>query len=271
VGFSSTGIPFLGSITSFGKQPHITILKWKELYGDTFGFYSGKKPTVVLSNFNTVKKVFADDAVTGRDTESVVRTPDSVLPLHAGLIFSQGNLWKIHRRFALSTLRDLGMGKNWLEDTIIAEVEGLCQTLKETNEKPFNPKVHLTNSVSNVICALIFGKRFSLTDPTFTRLTKLISENIEGFKEDTVAQAMPFLLWFPNAIRNTVIQTRQNFISLASFLKERVQEHDSTPDRQSEVSDYLFAYQKEKESGSKTSEKETFNGISAVIPYSNNS
>jgi cytochrome P450 len=175
------------------------MLKWKEKYGDIYSINIGRKPMVILSDFNTVRKVFADDATTGRDNESQIRTDVTTLA-ETGLIFSEGDLWKTHRRFALSTLRDLGMGKNWMEDTIISEVEGLCQTLKETKQEPFNPKVQLTNSVSNVICALIFGQRFSLSDPKFSRLTSLIAENIESATVDSLAMTFPFLLWFPNSV-----------------------------------------------------------------------
>jgi cytochrome P450 family 2 subfamily K len=218
---------------------------------------------VILSNFNTVRKIFGDDLAAGRPdrSESVIRGHDSkVLRPETGLLLSEGDVWKTHRRFALSTLRDLGMGKNWLEDTIITEVEGLCKILTNTNRKPFNPKVHLTNSVSNVICALIFGQRFSLTDPTFSRLTSLIAENLESSSADTLAQALPFLLWFPNTIRSRVLRGRRNLVSLAAFLKERVDEHAAVADRRTDVRDYLDAYQDERESGSKTAVKEKFDG-----------
>ena len=137
---------------------------------------------VALNDFHTVRKIFGEDAAAGRLTHSVIRNHETGLPLGTGLITSEETLWKQHRRFALSTLRDLGMGKNWLEDTIIAEVEGICQAIRDTKQRPFNPKTQLTNSVSNVICALIFGKRFELSDPKFSRLTSLINENIAAIK-----------------------------------------------------------------------------------------
>ncbi|OQV16086.1 Cytochrome P450 18a1 [Hypsibius exemplaris] len=256
------GIPFLGNVLSLGSKPAEKMTEWSKKYGDVFGMYSGRKPVVVINDFRTLRKIFSEDSASGRSTNSVVRRENSPFPSGIGLIGSQGDLWKTHRRFALSTLRDLGMGKNWMEDTIIAEVEGLCQALRETNQKPFDPKVQLTNSVSNVICAIIFGKRFELTDPKFSRLTRLVAENMAIIKLDFLCQIIPFLLWFPNSVRTQILQGRANITALTEFMKEMIADHDvsSRTEHHSGAPDYLYAYQKEK---SKTRE-ETFDELQLV-------
>ncbi|OQV16083.1 putative Cytochrome P450 18a1 [Hypsibius exemplaris] len=161
-------IPLLGNLLSLGSKPAVKLMEWRQKYGDIFGMYNGRQPMVVISDFHTLRKIFGEDSASGRRTHSVIRRDDSSLPMGIGLLGSQGDPWKTHRRFALSTLRDLGMSKNWLEDTIIAEIEDFCQTLRDTKLRPFDPKVQLTNSVANVICALSFGKRFEMTDSKFS-------------------------------------------------------------------------------------------------------
>jgi cytochrome P450 len=259
----SAAYPFVGNILSFGKQPQVTMMKWKEEYGDVYSIFSGRKPMVVLSNLDLVRKVFGEDSVSGRDDRSAVRVDSATLAhgegglVEHGLVFSQGDLWKRHRRFAMSTLKDLGMGKNWMEDSIIKEVEGLCVFLKNTNEKPFNPKVQISNSISNIMCALIFGERFALTDPHFSHLTSLITENIDSMAVNALAQALPFLMWFPNAVRTRILRARRNIVSTTDFLKEQIKSHNNLTYQKAEVQDYLYAYQQEMATAPN---QDTFNG-----------
>ncbi|OQV17438.1 putative Cytochrome P450 2B11 [Hypsibius exemplaris] len=142
-----------------GRKPELKVMEWKEKYGDIFSMFTGRRLTVVLSDVHTLRKVFNEDASSGRAHQSTQPKFRTCRPDGVGLLSAQGELWKVHRRFALSTLRDLGMGKNWMEDSIIAEVEGICQALRDTNGNP-SIRVQLINSVSNVITALIFGQRF---------------------------------------------------------------------------------------------------------------
>ncbi|OQV12856.1 Cytochrome P450 18a1 [Hypsibius exemplaris] len=248
---------------AFGRRPAETLIRWKEKYGDTFTLRMAGQFFVVLNDIATARKLFQDDNVTGRDEYSLIRTENGPIPPGAGLVMSNHELWKTHRRFALSTLRDLGMGKNWLEDTIIAEVEALCQVLRETQRKPFNPKVKLTNSVSNVICALIFGQRFELDDPRFTRLTAMIAEDIASSSEEVLVKTLPFLMRFPNGRRSMIIRGRRNRESLIAFMREMIAGAEGSKDHY-DVQDYLHAYQRERETGAKMADKATFDDIQLV-------
>ncbi len=42
--------------------------------------------------------------------------------------------------------------------------------------RPFDPRILLNNSVSNVICVLVFGNRFEYSDNNFQSLLKNINE-----------------------------------------------------------------------------------------------
>ncbi|OQV12854.1 Cytochrome P450 2J5 [Hypsibius exemplaris] len=255
------GLPFVGHALSLGtpRRPAAKFMEWREKYGDIFSVRLGGRQMVVLSDIATARKVFQDDNITGRDQWSLVRIPGSFIPPSAGIIVSNHELWRTHRRFALSTLRDLGMGKNWLEDTILTEVEELCQILRDTKETPFNPKVKLTNSVSNVICALIFGRRFELNDPKFSRLTGLIAENVAAAGAEGIAKTFPFLMWFPNRVRNLIYRTRRNRDTLTKFMQEMIAEEAKKPNRDpDDVQDYLRAYQRERETGAKMADRESF-------------
>ena len=53
-----------------------------------------------------------------------------------GLTSSEGTQWQHDRRFVLRNLRNLGLGKSYLEDAIHIEAQELVDDLKKFKGKP---------------------------------------------------------------------------------------------------------------------------------------
>ena len=132
------------SKTSIDKTLIHGIFKNVEKYGKFFGFFVGRQPYVVIADYDIMKDVLKLDEVAGRQD---VRPNNEFRPGHwtvgyensgrpPGVLFSQGRYWREQRRYLLRNLRDFGFGKTAMEDTLLEEVENLCNELVKIVGKP---------------------------------------------------------------------------------------------------------------------------------------
>uniref|UniRef100_A0A452HT98 unspecific monooxygenase n=1 Tax=Gopherus agassizii TaxID=38772 RepID=A0A452HT98_9SAUR len=142
---------------------HIDEVKLSEKYGSIFTIYLGSERVVVLYGYEIMKEslIGLGEEFSGRGT---LPPFISVLFPFPGIVFSNGERWKKLRRFALTNLRNFGMGKKSIEARIQEETHFLVERLRNTHGQPFDPTLFLTHAVSNVICSIIFGDRFDYED-----------------------------------------------------------------------------------------------------------
>ena len=96
----------------------------------------------------------------------------------SGIVNTNGERWKEHRRFTLSTLRDFGMGKSKLEGKMHEEAALLVTEMDAQNEQPFDPKAIITAHIANIICSMAFGKNFKHDDERFMDMMIKFDENL---------------------------------------------------------------------------------------------
>uniref|UniRef100_A0A669D7X4 Cytochrome P450 2K1-like n=1 Tax=Oreochromis niloticus TaxID=8128 RepID=A0A669D7X4_ORENI len=168
-------IPLFGNLLQMNlKRPYKTLLELSKKYGSVFTVYFGPQKVVVLAGYRTVKEALVDyDEVFGdRDPFLIVHEMN-----HGnGVVWSNGDSWKEMRRFALTNLRDFGMGKRACEDKIIEECQRLLEVFKKFKGKiSFDTNQRLSYAVSNIICSMVYGSRFEYNDPEFTSLVDRMS------------------------------------------------------------------------------------------------
>ncbi|OXB62106.1 hypothetical protein ASZ78_010511 [Callipepla squamata] len=137
-------------------------------YGNICTLWLGHKPIVVLYGFKAVKDGLTTNSedVSGRLQTYLFNRFSS----GKGILVSNGLIWKDQRRFGISTLRKLGMGNKGMERGIQTEAQHLVEFFRNKNGRAVDPSFPIVHAVSNVICAVVFGHRFSLQDKTFRQL-----------------------------------------------------------------------------------------------------
>uniref|UniRef100_A0A8C0MII1 Cytochrome P450 family 2 subfamily W member 1 n=1 Tax=Canis lupus familiaris TaxID=9615 RepID=A0A8C0MII1_CANLF len=212
-------LPIIGNLHILNlKRPYQTMLELSQKYGSIYSIQMGPKKVVVLSGYETVK-----DALVNYGDQFGER---SQVPIFErlfegkGIVFSHGETWKTMRRFSLATLRNFGMGKRIIEDTIIEECQHLIWSFESHRGKPFEVKTVMNASVANVIVSVLLGKRFDYQDTQFLRLLTLIGENVKLIGGPRIAVTVSSLFNFTSSRKDTSTTyfSDENLVALVSNL-----------------------------------------------------
>ena len=76
----------------------------------------------------------------------------------SGVTMSNGAQWQHDRRFFLRNLRNLGMGKSYLEGAINIEAEALVEDLKSYKNKAINYPTSFRTAPLNIIWQMVASK-----------------------------------------------------------------------------------------------------------------
>ncbi|KAG5269807.1 hypothetical protein AALO_G00206370 [Alosa alosa] len=259
-----TGLPLLGNLPQVDKTaPFKTFMKWSEQYGPVMTVTLGPVRIVALSGYQTVKEALVDQAddFTGR---APVPFLNRVVKGY-GLAISNGERWRQLRRFTLSTLRDFGMGRKRMEQWIQEESRHLLESMRQTKSAPFDPTFFLSRAVSNVICSLVFGQRFSYDDVNFLRLLQIISDTFRfGSKPwGQLYNIFPRLMTYTPGPHQKVFR---HMDELREFVTAKIHQHKDTLDPDN-PRDYIdcFLIRLEQESDLPTTEFFYDNLVSTVM------
>ncbi|XP_019109555.1 cytochrome P450 2K1 [Larimichthys crocea] len=221
--------PLLGNLLQIDLQrPYKTLSELSKKYGSVFTVYLGTSKVVVLTGYKTVKEALVNNAEEFGDR--------GILPIFSdineghGILFANGESWKEMRRFALTTLRDFGMGKRIAEDKIVEECHHLIQLFEEHKGKPFDTTCPVNYAASNIISSIVYGSRFEYNDLRFKNLVRRANENIRitGSASIHLYNMFPRLLgWLKN--RQKIIKNAEMTIrdvkELIKHLKETLNPH----------------------------------------------
>ncbi|NWX22338.1 CP2C1 protein, partial [Aegotheles bennettii] len=196
-------------------------------YGPIFTVWHGLKPMVVLCGYEAVKGALQDRAEEfgGRPRIPLLMQ----LSKDYGFVSNDEKKWRELRRFTLSTLRDFGMGKSSMSQRVQEEAQHVVELLGESEGKTFEPMTMFRHAVSNVICSVVFGSRYSYTDEDFLELLNVISNYISFF----LSPVAMIYNTFPNIMHHLPGPHKKALArceKLKNYIRERVELHKKTLD-----------------------------------------
>ncbi|XP_030796823.1 cytochrome P450 2C19 isoform X2 [Rhinopithecus roxellana] len=223
-----TPLPIIGNILQLDvKDMSKSLTNLSKVYGPVFTLYFGLERMVVLHGYEAVKEALIDlgEEFSGRGHSPLADRANRGF----GIVFSNGKRWKEIRRFSLMTLRNFGMGKRSTEDRVQEEARCLVEELRKTKGSPCDPTFILGCAPCNVICSIIFHKRFDYKDQQFLNLMEKLNENVKIGSTPWIQicnNFPPFIDYLPGA-HNKLLK---NIAFLKSYILEKVKEHQESMD-----------------------------------------
>nr|XP_045217159.1 cytochrome P450 2C9 [Macaca fascicularis] len=248
-----TPLPVIGNILQIDiKDVSKSLTNLSKVYGPVFTLYFGLERMVVLHGYEAVKEALIDlgEEFSGRGHFPLADRANRGF----GIVFSNGKRWKEIRRFSLMTLRNFGMGKRSIEDRVQEEARCLVEELRKTKGSPCDPTFILGCAPCNVICSIIFHKRFDYKDQQFLKVMEKLNENVKIASSPWIQicnNFPPFIDYFPGA-HNKLLK---NIAFMKSYILEKVKEHQESMDMNN-PRDFLdcFLIKMEKEKHNQQSE-----------------
>ncbi|XP_038238107.1 cytochrome P450 2C23-like [Dermochelys coriacea] len=215
-------LPLLGNLTQ-NILPLYRSYRWLcQEYGPIFTVWLGPRPVVVLCGYEVLREALVEhnDEFSGRGAIPLLKQ----LNHGYGLVSTNGERWRQLRRFTLTTLRNLGMGKRPLEQRVQEEAWHLTQAVADKQGRAFDPGPDLTRAVASVICSVVIGTRFSSNSEEFQELQRLITSFMYYFR------SLPAQLYniFPGIMHFLPGQHRRIFREykrLRDFIRAQVASH----------------------------------------------
>ena len=168
-----------------------------------------------------------------------------------GIIFSRGRAWTDQRRFTLRVLRDFGFGKSSMEDTIIDEVDKLCDVLDGSVGQQIDISKKMNISVLNSLWALLTGEKLPLNDPKLLGVVDKINDFLKTSSDPSAAVASllpypPMIKWpifkpFLKALGIDFEPLASALNNIADMAAAEIEKHESDVNEY-EKKDFIDAY-----------------------------
>ncbi|KAM6414518.1 cytochrome P450 2J4-like [Rhynochetos jubatus] len=235
-------LPVLGNLIQLNFQFNRDLLmKLAKIHGNIFTLWFGQAPVIVLNGFQAVKDgmTMHPEDVSGRLVSPFFRA----MAKGKGIMLATGHTWKQQRRFALRTLRNLGLGKRGLEYRVQEEAHYLVEFFASMKGKPVDPSFPLVHSVSNVICAVVFGHRFSREDESFHELIRA-TECLFKFGGSFIHHVYEIFPWLMSRLPGPHKKALSCYNVLSSLTRREIRMHmeRGIPDELQDFIDFYLAH-----------------------------
>ncbi|KAF7271345.1 hypothetical protein GWI33_015772 [Rhynchophorus ferrugineus] len=237
-------LPFLGSLfqlRSLSKKAggqHVALMQLTKKYAsDVIGLKLGSEYVIAVCSYASVRKILTSEEYEGRPDNFFFRLRS--MGTRKGITGTDGELWKEQRAFLVSHLKQLGFGKDNVEQMVKDEIRDII-TRMEHNLNNVNIAEVLAPSVLNILWYLTSGKNLR-GNQRVTNLLELLHRRSKAFDmSGGMLNLYPWLRFLaPDKTGFSLLQKINSGIS--DFISEAIEEHKKSLIDE-DNSDVIYAY-----------------------------
>ncbi|CAG0919871.1 unnamed protein product [Notodromas monacha] len=224
--------PLVGTLPAqlMSRTLGIGYWEWGLKYGKIYSIQLGQLDVIVLTDFDLAKEANAKEELVDRPQFDFWHF--FMKYKNAGLIFANGQDWKVRRRFTLKHLRDFGFGKSSMEQLILDEMRHLADSIN-TEKNPKGSIVELDSglnaAVGNVIWWLTANRRVDGKDTEMKNILETI-DSLSHFDLTNIISLIPALKpFFPDFMLNHEKRLKRR-TRVYDYMQGLIDEHRRTVD-----------------------------------------
>ncbi|XP_055604245.1 probable cytochrome P450 305a1 [Uranotaenia lowii] len=206
------------------------------------GLRQGSENIVAVYGYPVAKEALTNDLLSGRPDNTFTRL--RTLGERLGIAFTDGQHWEEHRSFVVRTLKEVGLGKSSMEESIQRELQELIDVIKSDGQGMF-PRKMFQVSVLNVLWTFASGKRIGKGNMHLNDLLDTLKKRLEMFDiAGGLLNQVPWLQYIAPEWSGYNIVKRFSY-KLIDFFTDTISEHKANFREDKAATDLIYAYMRE--------------------------
>ena len=233
-----TSWPLIGSFPTLAWKAFTSGLGFHELlstfsktYGKIFTLNLFGNYLIVISEYQLLKQALNNPKINDRNANSLATKI-------FGANLQHFNHYQDFRRFAMTTFRHFGVGRQLFEQKVAAESTELRHELAKMADKSTDLHGFLNNATANVICSVVFGRRYDYTDVEFMKLMDLANRINDALGAGGFETTLPLLNLIPTKAKREITSLER---PIRQFVNDIIVNHSNNFDSEN-IDDFLDAY-----------------------------
>ncbi|CAF3583603.1 unnamed protein product [Rotaria socialis] len=169
------GLPIIGYLPWLTDAPHLDFNNLSKKYGNVFRIHLMGRDFYIFNNYDVIKQAFVNQK------DNFIRRPTEFSFFfwtmgYNAIGSTNGDNWKMHRKFLLKSLTTLGLGKVELELRMHEVLRTLLTYMEKINGQPHDYTDIVLNCTYNLVGLLMINRTYDMHNTDYLKLKSSVQD-----------------------------------------------------------------------------------------------